>query len=85
MTEPAFSPVQMDQLRQLFREELGNAGLRVDEADHVDEARKDFSFLRSLRKGVSGAASKIGWAVILAIISAVLLIVNNGLTFWKTH
>ncbi|MBN9347134.1 MAG: hypothetical protein J0I48_13195 [Devosia sp.] len=41
----AFSSEQLAQLRAVFREELADAGLRIDGADHVDEARRDFMFL----------------------------------------
>lgn len=78
-----FSSEQLAQLRSAFREELADAGLRIDGADHVDEARRDFMFLRSLRKGVNGTAAKIGWLVIAAVIGAVIWLVNSGLTFWK--
>jgi len=80
-----FTNEQLNQLRAVFREELADAGLRIDGADHVDEARRDFMFLRSLRKGVNGTASKIGWTVIAAILGALIWIVTNGLNFWKGH
>jgi hypothetical protein len=79
----AFSPEQLNQLRAVFREELADAGLRIDNADHQDEARRDFMFLRSLRKGVNGTAAKIGWTVIAAILGVVFWLVNSGLNFWK--
>ena len=80
-----FSAKQLAQLRMVLREEFGDVGLRIDGPDHIDEARRDFVFLRSFRRGASGLASKIGWAVILAILGAVMWLVNSGLTFWKTH
>lgn len=83
MSDDAFSPAQLAQLRQVFREEMGDAGLRLDGADHIDEARRDLMFLRSLRKGVNGTAAKIGWVVITAIIGAVMWLVSSGLNFWK--
>jgi hypothetical protein len=79
----AFSPEQLNQLRSVFREELADAGLRIDNADHQDEARRDFMFLRSLRKGVNGTAAKIGWTVIAAILGVVFWLVNSGLNFWR--
>jgi hypothetical protein len=79
----AFSPEQLNQLRAVFREELADAGLRIDNADHQDEARRDFMFLRSLRKGVNGTAAKIGWTVIAAVLGVVFWLVNSGLNFWK--
>lgn len=81
----AFSNEQLKQLRTIFREELADAGLRIDGPEHVDDARRDFMFLRALRKGVNGAAGKIGWAVIMALLGAVFWLVNSGLTFWKGH
>jgi hypothetical protein len=35
--------------RAAFREELVDAGLRIDGAEHQDEAREDFRFLGRLR------------------------------------
>lgn len=70
-------------VEQGVRRGFADAGLRTDEADQIDEARKDFAFVRSLRKGVNGAASKIGWTVILAVIGAFVWIFNNGLNLWK--
>lgn len=78
-----FTNEQLQQLREVFREELGDAGLRIDGPDHVDEAREDFRFVRRLRKGVNGAASKVGMAVILAITSGVIWIVIQGANFWR--
>lgn len=83
MSEEAFSPAQMSQLRQVLREELSDAGLRLDGADHVDEAREDFRFLRKMRKGIDGTAAKIGWLVIAALLSGVLWVVTAGLNAWK--
>jgi hypothetical protein len=83
MPDDAFSAAQLKQMRQVLREELGGAGLRVDGADHIDEARRDFMFLRSLRKGVNGTAAKIGWAVIAAVVGALIWLVNGGLNFWR--
>ena len=79
----AFSQAQLQQLRSVFREEMADAGLRLDGADHVDEARRDLMFLRTLRKGVNGTAGKIGWFVIAAILGAVVFLVNGGLNMWK--
>lgn len=78
-----FTAEQLAQLRQALREELAEAGLRVDGPDHVDEAREDFRFVRKMRKAVEGIAAKIGWSVIAALVGAVLWLVTNGLNFWK--
>jgi hypothetical protein len=81
----AFSNEQLEQLRAVFREELADAGLRIDGPEHVDDARRDFMFLRALRKAVNGSASKIGWAIIMAVLGAVFWLVNSGLSSWKAH
>jgi cell division protein FtsX len=83
MSDDTFSPAQLNQLRQVFREEVADAGLRLDGADHVDEARRDFMFLRSLRKSVNGTAAKIGWFVIAALLGVVVFLINGGLNMWR--
>lgn len=87
MTEGPFTKAQLAQLtdaiRAAVREELADAGLRLDSADHQDDARRDFMFIRSLRKAVNGTAAKVGWAIIAAVISAVVWLVNSGLDVWR--
>lgn len=87
MSDETFSAAQMAQLKlamtEVLREEMADAGLRLDGADHVDEARRDYMFLRSLRKGVNGTAAKIGWFFIAAVLGAVVWLVNGGLSLWK--
>jgi hypothetical protein len=83
MNNDAFSSAQLGQLRQVFREELADAGLRLDGADQVDEARRDFMFLRSLRRGVNGTAAKIGWTVIAAVLGLVIWLITSGANFWR--
>lgn len=84
------SGLTVEQLRQIeavvrlaVREELNDAGLRVDGVEHQDEAREDFRFIRRLRKRVDGAASKVGMAVILAITSGLIWLVVQGANIWK--
>lgn len=80
------APLNADELKKLIREavreELFAAGLRIENPDHQDEARKDFTFLRRLRQGVDGAAGKIGSAVILAIVSGALFLLGLGAHSW---
>ena len=87
MNDETFSAAQMAQIalvvKEAIREEMADAGLRLDGADHVDEARRDYMFLRSLRKGVNGTAGKIGWFFIAAVLGAVVWLVNGGLNMWK--
>jgi len=78
-----FTPEQQTQLKQIFREALEDVGLRTDGPDHIEEARKDFMFVRSLRKGINGTAAKIGWTVIAAFLGAIFWLFNNGLNIWK--
>lgn len=70
-------------VRKAIREELADAGLRIDDGEHQDEAREDFRFLRRLRKGLDGAAAKVGWTIMLALIGGLLWIVNAGLNVWR--
>jgi hypothetical protein len=87
MTDETFSAAQLAQIalvvKEAVREEMGDAGLRLDGADHVDEARRDYMFLRALRKGVNGTAAKIGWFFIAAVLGAIVWLVNGGLNLWK--
>ncbi|MDS1138570.1 hypothetical protein [Nitratireductor indicus] len=66
-------------VRKAVRDELNDAGLRLDDADHQFEAREDFRFLRKLRTSFSGASSKIGATVIVALVSGLLWLVWYGL------
>lgn len=83
----AFSQEQLVQLdatvRKAVREEMADAGLRLDDAMHQDEAREDFRFVRRLRKGVDGTAAKIGWLVIAALCGGLIWIFSLGLNFWR--
>lgn len=78
----SFSVEQMAQLRAVLREELGDAGLRIDGPDHVDEAREDFRFLRRFRLSWDGAAKKVGGVVLVAIVGVALTIVGMGFFAW---
>lgn len=78
-----FTPIQLEQMRLVLREELADAGLRIDGPEHVDDAREDFRFLRKFRKGADGLASKIGWAIISAVVLGGIWIFTQGLNFWK--
>lgn len=87
MSEEAFSPAQLAQIsvvvNNAVRDAMADAGLRLDGADHIDEARRDYMFLRALRRGVNGTAAKVGWFVIAAVLGAVVWLVNGGLNLWK--
>lgn len=66
-------------VRKAVRDELNDAGLRLDDADHQFEAREDFRFIRKLRISFNGASSKIGATVIVALVSGLLWLVWYGI------
>ena len=76
-----FTDQQLAQIRAAMREELADAGLRLDGADHQDEAREDFRFLRGLRRLRDNMSNKIGNAVITAFIVIAFAIIGSG--FWQ--
>lgn len=76
-----FSEQQLAQIRAAMREELADAGLRLDGADHQDEAREDFRFLRRLRLTWDGSTRRVGTAVLTALIGVAMIIFGSG--FWQ--
>jgi len=66
-------------LRQTVREELHDAGLRLDGEDHQDAARADFRFLRRLRISAEATSSKVGMAVILVVSGGLITALWSGL------
>ena len=76
-----FTPEQIAQLRAVMVDVLGDAGLRLDETEHEDEAREDFRFLRKLRKSFDGASTQIGRSLLLGLIGIVGVIISLG--FWQ--
>lgn len=77
-----FTSEQLSQIRGAFREELADAGLRLDGADHQDEAREDFRFLRRLRLSWDGTSKKIGSAILGGVIVIVGAIMVSGFWAW---
>ncbi len=77
-----------EELRKLIRESVHEAlfaaGLRIDEEEHVEDARRDFMFLRRMREASEGISSKVGMAVILAVFSALGVMLSNGFHFWAS-
>lgn len=80
----SFTPEQVAQLRAVMADVLADAGLRLDDANHQDEAREDFRFLRGLRKAWTGSANRIGTAVLTALIGVVFVIIGSGFWVWIT-
>lgn len=87
MNEEPFNVVQLQQLRlaikEAVHEEFADTGIRLDSPEQQDEARADFLFIRKMRRGVNGMVSKIGWAIIVAVVSGFIFIITQGLNFWK--
>ena len=72
----------MAQLKTALRDELADAGLRLDGAEHQDEAREDFRFLRRVRMSYDNAAKTIGKAVLAALIVIGGAIIASGFWTW---
>lgn len=70
-------------VRKAVRDELNAAGLRLDDPSHQDEAKEDFRFLRKIRKSFDGAASKIGYTILLALAGGIIWLVTQGLNAWR--
>jgi hypothetical protein len=77
-----FTPEQLEQIRTAFREELADAGLRLEDAKSQDAAREDFRWLRRARLAWDGAASKIGGAVLAAILVIAGAVIASGVVAW---
>jgi hypothetical protein len=75
--------ISKDELRSLVKEAvrdaLFEAGLRTEEPEHIEEARKDFSFLRRMRMASDGAASKIGYFILATVGSGLLFALWQGI------
>ena len=86
MSEGPFTQAQLEQLttaiRTAVREELADAGLRIDDSDHQDAAKEDFRFLRRLRQSWDGAVNKIGNAVLIGVIAISGTIASLGFWAW---
>lgn len=76
-----FTEQQLGQIRDAMREELSDAGLRLDNPDNQDEAREDFRFLRKLRRAFDGISTQVGRSILLGFIGVLAVII--GLGFWR--
>lgn len=78
---------QMQQIeavvRRAVRDEIADAGLRIDGPDHVDSAREDFRFVRRLRLTIEGIAAKVGMIVITAGLGGIVYLFTLGINLWK--
>lgn len=82
-----FSPEQLLQLEAIVeqgvRKGFADAGLRIDDGASEDEARKDFAFIRGVRRTLGGWATSLGWFIILSVLGSIVWLITQGLTFWK--
>lgn len=81
-------PVMTDEeLEQLIERAVGRAfdaaGLPIDQTEDRRAAREDFRFLRKMRGAFDGAASKIGYTILLALAGGIIWLVTQGLLFWR--
>jgi hypothetical protein len=60
------------------RQELRDAGLRVDGDANQNSADADFKFLRKIRLWFDGASSKIGGAIIMVVVGGILSLFVYG-------
>jgi hypothetical protein len=65
-------------IRAAVRAEFSAAGMRVDAPADVDSAREDFRFLRKFRLWFEGSSSKVGGALILAVVSGLIWLIVIG-------
>jgi hypothetical protein len=69
-------------VRHAIREELHAVGLRADGADQVDEARKDFLFMRRMRTFTESLSNKIALTLVVALVGGLATIVGLGVQAW---
>lgn len=80
--QKGFTPEQLEQIRTAFREELADAGLRLDDGKSQDAAREDFRWLRRARLAWDGAAIKVGGAILGALLVICGVVITSGLVAW---
>jgi hypothetical protein len=69
-------------VRTAIREELHAVGLRADDANQVDEARKDFLLMRRMRTFTGSLANKIVLTLVVALVGGLATIVGLGVQAW---
>lgn len=73
-----------DELKDLFREVLLEhhelVSLPAENSDDRQRLKEDAIFLRRLRLSIDGAATKVGYAVLVSIVGAVIAVFVTG---WK--
>jgi len=78
--------ITRDELRAMIREAVAEAfsdvGIHREDAATLEDARADFRFVRRLRQGIEGAQSKIGAAVITAVVAGLVFMLGLGAKSW---
>lgn len=64
--------------REAIREELKDAGLFIGDKEDNRAVAKDFQFLRSWREKFDGASSRVGGAVILALVGGAMWLIAEA-------
>lgn len=64
---------------EVVRQELAAAGLIIENAANQEDARADFMFLRRFRRAFDSTASKVGGAIIMAVVGGFVWIVVEGI------
>jgi hypothetical protein len=77
-----FTDEQLAQIRSAFRAEFSGVGLRIDDPEQQDAAREDMRWLRRMRLGWDGASTRIGNAVLAAVILVAGAIIGSGFWAW---
>lgn len=77
-----FTEKQMEQLHKVVREEFGDMGFRLDDADRVDEVREDIRFLRQLRMTWNNTSKRVGNSVLTAMLLVAASIFAIGFWAW---
>ena len=69
-------------IRDAVRDAFSDVGIHQEDAETLEDARADFRFVRNLRKGIEGAQSKIGAAVITAVVAGLVFLLGLGAKSW---
>jgi hypothetical protein len=69
-------------VREAIRVEMYAIGLRADDPNQVDEARRDFMFMRRIRTFTESLAQKIALTVAVAIVGSAITLLTLGFRAW---
>lgn len=79
----SLSPAELEEMiGRVVRNELMHAGVYVEDAKGREESRADFGFLRRVRRAYDSMVSKIGAAVVLALVGGLVWLIVQGAKVW---